>query len=209
MLVEDFRVRGAEMSDDSDFDALIQRLRRGDQDAAAELVRRYEPAIRRAVRFRLVDTRLGAMLDSMDICQSVLASFFVRATAGQYDLDQPEQLLKLLVTMARNKLAGQARRQQAERRDYRRLTPVADHARELVAEGVSPSRQVAAQDLLQEVYRRLSPEERRLAELRNQGADWAAIAAEVGGSPVALRKRLSRALDRVTRELGLDDEDHE
>jgi hypothetical protein len=56
----------------------------------------------------------------MDICQSVLASCFVRATSGAFDLDNPEQLMKLLVTMARNKLASQARKQYAQRRDKRR-----------------------------------------------------------------------------------------
>ena len=40
----------------------------------------------------------------MDICQSVLGSFFVRAATGQYKLETPEHLLKLLTTMARNKL---------------------------------------------------------------------------------------------------------
>mgnify|MGYP001138158190 FL=1 len=65
------------------FRALIGRVRNGDEGAAAELVRRYEPAVRRAARVRLVDTRLNRMLDSMDVCQSVMASFFVRAAMGQ------------------------------------------------------------------------------------------------------------------------------
>src|SRR5260221_3136505 len=60
---------------------------------------------RRAIRFRLADTNLARLLDSMDICQSVLASFFLRAAAGQFDIEQPQQLVKLLVAMARNKLA--------------------------------------------------------------------------------------------------------
>ena len=101
------------MSTEPSFRELIDRIRAGDQDAATEIVRRYEPTIRRAVRFRLVDSRLGAAFDSMDICQSVLASFFVRASAGEYELDTPEQLLKLLGRMARNKLASQVRRERA------------------------------------------------------------------------------------------------
>src|SRR5579885_2113346 len=109
------------MSDASDFHDLIRRVRAGDEAAAAELVRRYEPAIRRAVRIRLADTRLARAFDSMDVCQSVLASFFVRAALGQYELDAPEQLLKLLATMARHKLADQVDRERAECRDNRRL----------------------------------------------------------------------------------------
>ena len=41
--------------------------------------------------------------------------------------------------------------------------------------------------------------------LRHQGREWADIAAEVGGSPEALRKKLSRTVERVAQELGLDD----
>src|SRR5262245_59960928 len=85
------------MSQELSFADLIRRVRAGDQEGWAELVKRYEPTIRRAVRFRLVDHRLGAVLDSMDIWQSLLRSFHVRVASGQYELNQPEQLLKLLV----------------------------------------------------------------------------------------------------------------
>ena len=102
------------------FEDLIRRIRAGDQDAATVLVKHYEPAIRRAVRFRLADSRLGNVLESMDICQSVLASFFIRAASGQYELQTPGQLLRLLTAMARNKLTSQARKQNAQRRDRRR-----------------------------------------------------------------------------------------
>lgn len=40
--------------------------------------------------------------------------------------------------------------------------------------------------------------------MRQQGLEWAAIAAELGGSPEALRKHFTRALDRVARRLGLE-----
>jgi RNA polymerase sigma-70 factor (ECF subfamily) len=196
------------MSDDSPFDKLIRRVRAGDQDAAAELVRQYESFIRRTVRFRLVDDRLRAVFDSMDICQSVLGSFFVRAAAGQYDLDSPAQLTRLLVNMARNKLASQARKEHAERRDNRRVAGGDVDAANLPAPDPSPSQQVASEELLRQVQDRLTPHERQLVELRNQGRDWASIADELGGDPVALRKQLSRALDRVTRQLGIED-DHD
>ena len=193
------------MIDAPTFDELIRRVRAGDQDAAATLVRHYEPAIRRAVRFRLADARLGALLESMDICQSVLASFFLRAASGQYELKTPAQLLKLLTVMARNKLNSQARKQLAQRRGGRHVTSGEPDEGRFVAADASPSTEVAVRDLLQEVHRRLSADERRLLELRNQGCDWAAIAAEVGGGAEALRRKLARALDRVAEQLGLDD----
>jgi hypothetical protein len=64
---------------------------------------------------------------------------------------------------------------------------------------------VAARDLLQEFRKRLSEEERALADQRARGREWAEIAAERGGSPEALRKQLARALDRVAQELGLEE----
>src|SRR6516165_12153802 len=109
------------MSEGMAFADFIRRIRDGDDHAARELVRLYEPAIRREVRLRLRDLRLASRFDWTDICQSVLASFFVRAAAGQYDLEQPDQLLRLLVVMTRHKLANQQRRHRAEMRDCRRL----------------------------------------------------------------------------------------
>jgi DNA-binding CsgD family transcriptional regulator len=64
---------------------------------------------------------------------------------------------------------------------------------------------VAARELVPEVHRRLSPEERRLVEWRGQGLAWEEIAASLDGSAEALRKKLTRALDRVTEELGVDE----
>src|SRR5215469_11628452 len=101
------------MPDAPTFEELIRRVRAWDQEAAAELVRLYEPTIRRVVRFRLAKARLGHLLDSMDVCQSVLKSFFVRAASGQYDLETPGQVIGLLTAMARNKLASQARKQRS------------------------------------------------------------------------------------------------
>lgn len=196
------------MSDEVSFQELIARVRRGDERAAADLVRRYEPAIRRAVRFRLTDPKLRRTCDSMDICQSVMLSFFVRAASGQYDLESPEQLLKLLTTMARNKLLNQARQNQAACRDNRLVSDdIADH--ELIAPTPGPPEQVEAKDLLQEVHRRLDPEERQLVDLRNQGHDWNTIAKTVGGSAVSLRQKLHRALARLSQEFGLEEGEDE
>ena len=84
------------MTGEASFQQLLGRVRGGDEQAAAELVKRYEPAIRREVRFRLRDARLARLFDSTDVCQSVLASFFLRAALGEYELESPEQLMKLL-----------------------------------------------------------------------------------------------------------------
>jgi RNA polymerase sigma-70 factor (ECF subfamily) len=192
------------MSEDATFSDLMRRVRAGDAAAATELVRTYEAAIRRAVRVRLEDTRLQRLCDSMDICQSVLASFFLRAAAGQYDVEKPEDLFKLLISLARNKLTDQARRQKALRRGGGRVDEGLDGV-DRAAPGDSPSEQVIGQELLEEFRKRLTNEERYLAEQRALGREWADLAAEQGDSAGALRKRLERAINRVTRELGLEE----
>jgi RNA polymerase sigma-70 factor (ECF subfamily) len=194
------------MSADPSFGDLIRRVRSGDETAAAELVARYEPAIRRSARLRL-NQRLRRACDSLDLAQAVLGSFFVRVAAGQYELDSPEQLLRLLATMVRNKLSKLARHEQAERRDQRRVESGSPEEHEVSIDQPSPSSQVSARELLEEVQRRLSDEERQLLELRQQGLDWTAIAAQVGGTPEARRKQLARAVERIAGELGLEDAD--
>jgi RNA polymerase sigma-70 factor (ECF subfamily) len=186
------------------FQDLLRRVRAGEAQAAEELVKAVEPAIRRIVRVRLVDVRLRRVLDSMDICQSVLCSFFTRAALGQYQLETPEQLLKLLAAMTRHKLADQVDHEQAGRRDNRRVVDSGTAPDRLAAPPSDPSHPVEAQELLAEVRRRLPEEELQLLELRNQGHEWTAIAESLGGgTPEALRKRLSRAIDRVVQQLNL------
>ncbi len=193
------------MSEDDDFADFLRRVRAGDARAAEELVRRYEPMICREVRLKLNDPSLARVLDSIDVCQSVLASFFVRSAAGQYDLDHPAQLIALLSRMARNKVVQAARHNRAQCRgghaqaaDVDALDPAGTEA--------TPSRVIAARELLDRVRSRLSDDERRVADLRAEGQEWPAIAAALGGTADARRMQLTRALDRVTRELGLEEE---
>jgi DNA-directed RNA polymerase specialized sigma24 family protein len=192
------------MADDNAFLELIRRVRARDESAATEVVRRYERALLREIRLRLRNPRLRRALDSGDICQSVLASFFLRAASGQYDLQKSEQLFRLLVVMARNKLASQARHSYVARRDPESLSSGLTGGEHLSDTGPSPSQAVDADDLCAAVLGVLSAEERQLADRRAHSEEWADIAADLGGSPENLRKKLARALSRAARQLGVD-----
>lgn len=193
------------MPEKEQFQKLIGRVRNRDEDAASELVRQYESVIRRVVRIHLRDARLRRTLDSMDICQSVLASFFVRTALGQYELETPEQMLNLLASIARNKLSNQVHRLNAKRRDVRREADQGGETAWAMDRASDPGEQASARELLEKVRDRLDPDERHLAEQRSIGRGWKEIAAELGGTDVALRKKLTRALNRVMAELGLDE----
>jgi RNA polymerase sigma factor (sigma-70 family) len=195
------------MTDLATFTVFMRRIRAGDEEAAAALVRHYEPLIRRMVRLQITRQGLRRLFDSMDVCQSVLASFFTRAATGQYELDTPEQLVKLLVTMARNQLVSAARRQCAERRDHRRIAAAAN-LHELACNQSSPSQKIAGRELLSRFRQRLNDEEKQIAELRAQGLDWSAIARQLGGTPQARRVQLARAMERASQGLGLEEESH-
>ncbi len=187
------------------FDEFIRRIRGGDEQAAAELVRKYEPLIRRTVRLRLEDERLRRVFDSTDVCQSVLASFFARTALGQYDLQTPERLVSLLVVMTRNKVAAAARWQQSQRRDARRAAP-AEELAAVADPGPSPSEQVSGQELLERFRKSFSAEELAIADLRKEGFKWAQIAAQLGGSAPARRVQYARAVERISQQMGLDEE---
>jgi RNA polymerase sigma-70 factor (ECF subfamily) len=189
-----------------DLTELIARVRAGDPRAAEELVRRYEPAIRMEVRRQMRDSRLRRAFDSVDICQSVLGSFFVRAALGQYELDDPAEVVKLLVGMAQNKVAEQARKERRQCRDNRRVQPLGEQQLQAPDASPSPSQIVAGEELLQAARQELSEEERQLADLRAAGRSWDEVAAELGGTPQARRKQLERALARVVQRFGLNEE---
>ncbi len=108
------------MSDDSAFAELMAGVRRGDARAAEELLRQFEAQVRLEVQLRLRDPRLRRLVDDADICQSAWLSFFVRARLGEYDVANPNELMRLLAGIARNKVARQARKHSADRRDFRR-----------------------------------------------------------------------------------------
>lgn len=195
------------MTDMGRFRGLWERVCAGDGSAAADLVRHYEPLIRCEARLRMTDPRLGRHFDSADICQSVLASLFARASCGQFDLDRPDDLICLLLTMTRNKVASRARRQRARPGDVR-IDEGADVRAIAAAPGSDdPARIALGRDLIERFRRCLGGEERRIADLRGAGCSWDEVAATLGGTAEARRKQLARALDRAACEIGIDDAD--
>jgi RNA polymerase sigma factor (sigma-70 family) len=192
------------MQNDEEFDSFISRIRAGDSTAAEELVRMYEPIVRREVRMHLVDSRMLRVFDSTDFTQSVMASFFFRASDGQYQLEQPSDLVRLLVSMARNKLASGARNLLCEKRDGHRNDVAAPVLENIAEVSETPSDAVSMLELVSKAREQLSDVEKAIADLRSQGKSWDEIAHELGGNAQTRRMQLSRAFDRVTKSLGIN-----
>ena len=91
--------------------------------------------------------------------------------------------------MAQNKLADQARRQSTERHG-KGMIRVGDAA-EIDVPGGDPtaSRVASGRDVLLAAKEQLGADERWLAEERANGRTWAELAAEMGTTPEALRKK--------------------
>ena len=66
----------------------------------------------------------------------------------------------------------------------------------LIADDEAPARS--------RLRRLLSDEEWMLAQLRAQGLAWAEVADRLGGTPQARRMQLKRAMQRASRQMGLD-----
>ena len=195
---------GILMKEGSSFTEFIERVRSGDEQAATQLVQDFEPVVRRELRFRLRDSSARRELDSMDISQSVLTNFFVRVATRQYDLEEQGDLVKLLLTMTRNKVAEELRRRHRQRRDSRR-TVLGVEGMPLASADPTPSRVLAAKEILELVRQSLGEEARRLVDLRCLGQSWEEIADSLGGSPDARRKQVARAIDEIVHKLGLEE----
>ena len=181
------------MAETQDITDLVKRIRTGDDQAAAELLERYGNVFLRTIRLRLENTSMRRLVDSEDIRQSVFGSLFVRLRLGQYELGNDRDLINLLFKMAHNKLTAKQRRQRHE--------PRGAVDSEIRDPGPTPSEVLGPKDLLQAALRRLKPEELRILELRDKGAEWEAVAAELGGTAEARRKQWERASERVAQEL--------
>jgi DNA-directed RNA polymerase specialized sigma24 family protein len=184
------------MCEPTGFPELIRLARRGDEDAAARLTREFEPFIRRFVRFRMRSRpdhqRLRPELDSADICQSIFKSLFVGLRGGRFDLDQPEQLQKLLSAMVRLKVANRARR-------------LSVTLREVLEVDAPNEKAVDDKELLDTILKQFAPDELDLLIRRLDDQPWPAIAAAAGGTAESLRKKLARALERVRDHPALHD----
>lgn len=99
--------------------SLLRRFRRGNDDAATALYVRYAERLQRLADNQ-VSTDLATRVDADEIVQSVFRTFFRRAADGQYDVAGQEDLWKLLLVMALNKVRSTGTFHRAEKRSATR-----------------------------------------------------------------------------------------
>lgn len=185
---------------DLNFAQLMELVRKGDDRATAEIMERYGGEVRRIARVRLRHGKLRRILESSDILQSVMGSFFRRADGGEYDerVQSPDELLKLLATMVRFKVIDQVRRASSDRRGGK--LDVVELIDSAMAPGLdlSPDEQILQEELIHLVKDVMTPQEWELWRLKHgENLDWAQIAKRLGGTAEANRKKLERLQSRL------------
>jgi RNA polymerase sigma factor (sigma-70 family) len=185
------------MLPEDQFQDLIGRVRCGDQDAWTQFAQTFEPFVLRVVRFAMRKqtnyTKIRSRLGSSDVCQSVFKSLFVGLKEGRFELNQPEQLQKLLRIMSRFKIATEGRRLSVILREVMDGGAPPDQA----DSGPSPEKPVDDRDLAEAILRQFSEDELDIVQRRLDGQTWPVIAAQIGVDADTLRRRLERAIKRV------------
>lgn len=88
--------------------ALLERIRSGDRDAAAEMIERYKPLIRQRCRSR-IKPRLRSVTDSEDLWSTVARRFDVMMIRGGLVLDSERAFWVLLGTLIDHAVVDRAR----------------------------------------------------------------------------------------------------
>jgi RNA polymerase sigma-70 factor (ECF subfamily) len=184
------------MPDYADSRVLVDRCRAGDADAARQLFERYVDRLVAVARRRLSQP-ITSRVDPEDIVQSVFRTFFGRLKGGQFQLDQQNDLCKLLVRITVNKTLRQVAYQKAAKRDPGQETHADEGDREsvlqLLARDPAPEEAVAFLDQLEHFLLNLTPDERRILEMRMQGYSNEEICNELG----IYDRKIRRVLERI------------
>src|SRR5580692_9156029 len=98
--------------------SLLARFRRGSEDAATQIYLRYAERLRALARSRCSPT-LASRVDADDIVQSVFRSFFQAAQLGSLQITTGEDLWRILLGIALNKIRNEHSFHHAAKRDVR------------------------------------------------------------------------------------------
>jgi RNA polymerase sigma-70 factor (ECF subfamily) len=181
-------ILGAELSDRS----LLRRVQRGQADASTALFLRYAKRLH-SIATSQSSEELARRIDPEDIVQSVFRTFFRRAAEGHYTVPDGEEIWKLLLVIALNKVRAAGAFHRAAKRDVRLTSggPSFDRALETESapdEAALTTLKMVIADLLEG----LPETHRRAIELRIEGYEVNEIADHV--------VRSKRSVERVLQD---------
>ncbi|MDZ4782921.1 MAG: ECF-type sigma factor [Planctomycetia bacterium] len=178
--------------------SLLRRFRSGEEDAATRLYVRYARRLEALARAQS-GAALAARLDPEDIVQSVFRTFFRRASAGQYEIPEGEELWKLFLVIALNKIRAQGAYHRAAKRDAGATCSASQAGDALEAaarEDEAPLRML--QIVVDELLAELPDAHRNMIEMRIAGHEVNEIATETGRA----KRSVERVLQQFRQRLG-------
>jgi RNA polymerase sigma-70 factor (ECF subfamily) len=178
--------------------SLLQRYRRGSQDAATQLYLRYAKRLR-GLAGQQLSPALAGRVDLDDVVQSVFGSFFRRARDGYYDVPAGEELWRLFLVLALNKIRSQAAFHRAARRDVGRTIGLEGAAAGEPDDGGDGASFSLLHMVIGEALDRLPAPQRQMVELRVEGFEVAEIADKIGRSKRTTERLLQEARQRLQK----------
>jgi RNA polymerase sigma factor (sigma-70 family) len=175
---------------------LLQRYQHGSQDAAAEIYGRYARRLRALIKAQC-SAALARRVEVEDIVQSVFGSFFRKASQAYYDVPAGEELWKLFLVLALNKVREKGVFHRAAKRDVRRtrggdcLEDLAKSA--LAQEDTTAFLRVVIDDALQQ----FPPQARQIVLLRIEGYQIGEIAEKTGRAKRTIERTLQTAREQL------------
>ncbi|MBY0523976.1 MAG: sigma-70 family RNA polymerase sigma factor [Gemmataceae bacterium] len=189
---EDPRRNSSRAPNDPSDSSLLRRLRDGNQDAATQLYLRYADRLRILTRAEC-SPDLARRVDVDDIVQSVFSSFFRGVGQGYYEVPHGDELWKLFLVIALNKIRAKGAFHRAAKRDVR-LTA----GSELLENWVPTEHESTEMAhtflrmVIDEALEAVSEVQKRMIQLRIEGHEVAEIAVQT--------QRSKRTVERVLQE---------
>ncbi|MFN4257728.1 MAG: RNA polymerase sigma factor [Gemmataceae bacterium] len=167
---------------------LIVQLSAGDDKAAEEVFRAYEPYLRLVVR-RMLPNHLRPKFDSVDVVQSVWADVLRGFRAAGWQFRSPGHLKAFLVKVTRNHFIDRVRKYRTAVELEQSLAGMAPEE-PVLARDPQPSEVAQAQELWEKMLALCPPAHRQILHLKRQGRTLAEIAADTGLHPSSIRRIL-------------------
>lgn len=172
--------------------SLLRRLHGGQSDASTELYLRYAQRLR-ALAASQTSADLAREVDPEEIVQSVFRTFFRRAVQGHYAVPDGEEIWKLLLVIALNKVRAAGAFHRAAKRDIRMTARGEAFDRAVESEpGRDESALTVLRMVIDELLEGMSEQNRRMIELRIEGYEVSEIADRV--------QRAKRSVERVLQD---------
>jgi RNA polymerase sigma-70 factor (ECF subfamily) len=184
------------------FDATMERLRSGDEAAAAEVFHRY---LRRLIALagKQFDAQTRERADVEDAVLSAFRTFFARAGRGEFDLAGWGQLWSLLAVITLRKCARRRRALKAARRDPSREVdaqgPRGDGLWQVPDPAPSPVEAAILSETIEELLDDLDADDRPIVEHILQGYTAEETAARLDCSERTVRRVRQRAKQCLER----------